>query len=159
MTLGVAHNLVHCVSMVMEANLDWVCVKLDVRNAHNEISRACILETMDFEPSLRHITNHMATTLTMPSALESGGKVWGEAGDGLTQGEAGASGALAVGWHTQVRKLDEELRRGGGRCVFGNDDGYLMAPADILFPALEKFSSNIRTHCSLALQRVKTEVF
>ena len=75
MTLGVAHNLVHCVSMVMEANLDWVCVKLDVRNAHNEISRACILETMDFEPSLRHITNHMATTLAMPSALESGGEV------------------------------------------------------------------------------------
>ena len=128
MTLGGAHKLVHGVRMLMEANRYWVCVKLDVRNAHNEISRACILETMDSEPSLRHMSNHTATILTMPSALESGGEVWGEAGDGLTQGDAEASGAFAVGWHPQVRKLDADLRLGGGCCIFGNDDGYLMGP-------------------------------
>ena len=49
---------------------------------------------------------------------------------------------------------------GRGRCVFGNYDGYLMAPSAIVFPALDiKFHQNIKTHCSLALQRVKMEVF
>lgn len=159
MTLGGAHKLVHCVRMFMEEHTDWVCVKCDVKNAHNEISRASILETMDSEPTLRHLTHHLATTLAMPSALETTGTVWGEAGDGLTQGDAEASGAFAVGWHPEVRELDAELSRGGGCCRFGNDDGYIMGPGEIVFPALENFANKIQRRCSLVLQREKTEVY
>ena len=56
----------------------------------------------------------------MPSSLESGGEVWGEAGDGdgLTQGDAGASGVFAVGIHPHVRQLDSEQNNGGGVAHF-----------------------------------------
>ena len=33
--------------LVMEEHIDWVCIKLDVSNAHNSISRAAILEVME----------------------------------------------------------------------------------------------------------------
>ena len=159
MTPGGGHKLVHCVRMLMEQNRDWVCVKLDVKNAHNEISRASILETLESEPTLRHLTNHMATILAMPSALEIGGTVWGEAGDGLTQGDAESYGGFAVGWHPEVRELDARLATSGGCCRFGNDDGYLMGPAECIFPALKEFARKIEARCNLILQRIKTEVF
>ena len=38
-------------------------------------------------------------------------------------------------------------------------DGYLVGPADILFPALEIFAGNVREKCLRHLQVSKTEVF
>ena len=47
----------------------------------------------------------------------------------------------------------------GGWSVFGNDDGYLFGPPDIVFPALERFAGRILARRSMRLQRAKTEVF
>ena len=136
----------------MEKNPDWVCVKLDVQNAHNSIS-------LEAEQSLGHIALHFATTNAMPTGLETGGKLWGEAGDGLTQGCPLSGGFFCVGWHRDVRELETELATEGGTSLFGNDDGYLLGPPDIVFTALENFSRRIQQNCSLSLQREKTEVF
>ena len=38
------------------------------------------------------------------------------------------------------------------------DDGYCLAPAHILFPALARFSTAIREHCGLELEMSKCEV-
>ena len=70
----------------------WVCVKLDVENAHNAMARVAILETVETEQSLRHLTLHYAATSASPTALESGGQVWEEGEEGLTQGRPGSSG-------------------------------------------------------------------
>ena len=71
-----------------------------------------------------------------------------------------SGGAFAVSVHKDVRKLDGELQAGGdGRCLFGNDDGYLMGPPATVFPALERFTRRIKERCGLVLQREKTEVF
>ena len=157
------HKLVHIVRMVMEENRDWVCCKLDIENAHNSVSRACILEAVEEEPSLRHLAQHYAATSAAPTALESGGKVWGEGGEGLTQGRPGSSGRFCVGWHREVRQLESEMRGGGpepeGGAVFGNDDGYVYGRAERVFPALERFARRIEARCALRLQRTKTEVF
>ena len=95
--------------MLMEAYPDWVCLKLDVENAHNAMARASILETVEQKPTLRHLGWHYATTSAAPTPLESGGKVWGE---GLTQGRPGSSGRFCVGWHPEVRVLDREVKEG-----------------------------------------------
>ena len=63
-----------------------------------------------------------------------------------------------------TQQLDAEMRDGGGEqeggwYVFGNDDGYLFGPPDIVFPALERFAGRILARRSLRLQRAKTEVF
>ena len=42
---------------------------------------------------------------------------------------------------------------------FGNDDGYLVGPANVVFPALDIFARNVRDKCLLHLQVSKTEVF
>ena len=68
-----------------------------------------MIEALKAEPSLRHITLNFATTMVMITGLENGGKLWGEAGEGLTQGDPEISGFFSVGWHSEVRDLDIEL--------------------------------------------------
>ena len=157
------HKLVHIVRMVLEEHRDWICCKLDVENAHNSISRTAILESVEEEPSLRHLAQHYAATSAAPTTLESGGVVWGEGGEGLTQGRPGSSGRFCVGWHREVRQLDAEVRGTGsaptGGAAFGNDDGYVYGPAGLVYPALERFAGRILERCGLRLQRTKTEIF
>ena len=154
-----AHKLVHMVRMALEANRDWVCVKLDVSNAHSSVARAAVLETLEEEPSLRHMAWHFATSMGAPTGLETGGRMWGEAGDGLVQGAPGSSGYFCVSWHPEVRQLDAEVSADGGAARLGNDDGYIFGPAATVFSALARFERRIYDRCFLVLQREKTEVF
>ena len=57
------------------------------------------------------------------------------------------------------RQLDASLAAAGGKSFFGNDDGYLVGPASVVFPALRNFSQQIFQRCLLRLQEDKTEVF
>ena len=107
---------------------------------------------------------HYAATSAAPTALESGGEVWGEGEEGLTPGSPGSSGRFCLAWHQEVRQLDAEVRGDGGDggdggAVFGYDDGYVFGPPNTVFPALERFAFRIRERCSLGLQFDKTEVF
>ena len=152
-------KLVHQVRMMCEERRDFIVVKLDMRNAHNEVSRAAVLEALEREPTLRHISWHAATCLASHTGLESGGELWGEAGEGMSQGDPEASGWFCVAWHEDVRELDAALAAHGGMARFGNDDGYLVGPANVVFQALEIFARNVREKCLLHLQVTKTEVF
>ena len=128
-------KLVHQVRMMSEKERDFIVVKLDMRNAHNEVSRAAVIEALEKEPSLRHLAWHSATCLASHTGLESQGRLWGLAGEGLSQGDPEASGWFCVAWHQEVRDLDAALAAHGGLARFGNDDGYLVGPPDIIFPA------------------------
>ena len=116
-------KLVHSLRMLLELKKDFVAVKLDIRNAHNEVSRASILEALDSEPSLRHLTWHVASCLASEIGLESGGKLWGQTGEGHCQGNPEAGGCFCVAWHPDVIGLDTSLKVAGGLAKFGNDDG------------------------------------
>ena len=146
-------KLVHQVRMMSEKNPSMVFVKVDMRNAHNEVSRASVLEALEREDTLRHLSWHVATCQASHTGLESGGRIWGWAGEGQSQGDPEASGLFSVSWHLDVRELNAALAR------FGNDDGYLIGPSAILFPVLERFAANVMTRCLLHLQVTKTEVF
>ena len=152
-------KLVHSVRMLLEMRRDFVAVKLDVRNAHNEVSRASILEALEREPSLRHLTWHAATCLAPHTGLELGGKLWGQSGEGMTQGDPEASALFCVSWQPQVRELDAALSAVGGMARFGNDDGYIIGPPDVLFPSLARFTKQIQDEHHLFLQVQKTQVF
>ena len=152
-------KLVHIVRMMLEQRRDFVAVKLDIRNAHNEVSRASILEAFDREPSLRHLTWHVATSLSANTALESGGLIWGETGEGYSQGDPEAWSCFCVAWHQEVKELDAILSEAGGMAKFGNDDGYAIGPASVLFPAISRFAQLIRERHLLHLQVQKTQVF
>ena len=76
--------LTHTVRIMLELREDFVCVCLDVRNAHNEISRQSVVR----EPGLRHLAQHVAICLAGQHSLESCGIAFGKATDGLTQGDS-----------------------------------------------------------------------
>ena len=62
-------------------------------------------------------------------------------------------------WHQEVIELDNTLKTAGGMARFGNDDGYAIGPASILFPAIANFAREVKEKHLLELQVQKTEVF
>ena len=152
-------KLVHSVRMLSEANPTHVVVKTDISNAFNSVSRACILDVLEGEESLRHLSWHAALTLASPNALESGGTVWGQAREGGTQGNPEAGSWFCVAWQPQIRRLDAELSAVGGAAKAGMDDLFAIGPPEVVFPALERFCQDIKDKCLLQLERSKTEVF
>ena len=131
--------LSHTVRMVLEQNPTWVCVALDVKNAHNAISRAAVVKRLEAVPELRHLAQHVATCLAAHHVVESGGEKITCAGQGLCQGDCEASGCFCVGWHPEVININNALQPSGGLAIFGNDDGYAIGPAEVVFPAVETF--------------------
>ena len=144
---------------MMEEHRDWVVIKLDVRNAHNEIWRAAIIKALEEEPTTQHLAWFAAVILAPNTGLETGGKVWGEQEDGETQGDPKAPAFFAMAIQAIVRSFDAELGAGGGMARFGNDDGYGGGPPEVVFPALARLETRLKEECGLLLQRDKTEVF
>ena len=158
MSVAGGAKLVHSVRMVLEQNPEFICVKLDFKNAFNEVFRARVVEALEEEDSLRHLASHAATLLAPASALESKGFIWGESHEGTTQGDPESGPYFCIAIHKYVRNVDRELSVVGGCARFGWDDGYLLGPPDNVFTSLEKFSSEVQVHCGLELQMTKTEI-
>ena len=57
-----------------------------------------------------------------------------------------------------IRELDHVLSLTGGAARAGMDDLFAVGPAEVVFPALEKFWKQIEEKCLLKLERSKTEV-
>ena len=159
MSVAGGAKLVHSVRMMMEQNMDFTCIKLDFRNAFNEVSRARIVTALEKEPTLCHLASHAATILAPGSGLESRGVLWGESKEGVTQGDPESGPYFCVAIQEYVNKVDEMLASGGGCARFGWDDGYLLGPPDLVLAALDIFSREVEENCGLVLQRTKTEVF
>ena len=154
-----AAKLVHSMRMMMEENPTFVFVKCDIKNAFNSISRAKILEVLEGEDSLRHLSWQAALSLAPEGALENKGKVWGQAKDGVIQGASPSGGYFALGWHPQLKQLDRVVSAAGGASKAGCDDLGVCGPPDVVFPALEDFWRDIQETCCLHLERSKTEVY
>ena len=105
----------------MEANPEFVMVKCDIQNAFNSISRAKVLKVLEEEDSLRHLVHHTALSLAPEGTLETGGKVWGKAANGTTQGDPEAGGHFCVGWQPEVVEVDTILSAVGGAARAGCD--------------------------------------
>ena len=114
---------------------------------------------LENEDGLRHLAWHAALSLAPAGALESGGKVWGTAADGATQGDPEAGGYFGVGWHPQLRHLDSVVSAVGGSARAGCDDLCVAGPPEVVFPAIEQFWADIEATCCLHLEKSKTEVF
>ena len=70
----------HQVRMMMEEHRDWVVVKLDVRNAHNEVWRSAVIKALEAEPTLQHLAWFAAVIVAPTTGLETRGEKWGEQG-------------------------------------------------------------------------------
>ena len=64
--------------------------------------------------------------------------------EGVQQGDGLASAGLCAGIHPEIRKLDVAVAASGGAARFGMDDGYVIGPPDVVFPAIEQFACDVR---------------
>ena len=65
--------LTRSVSGVMHMNSDFICFKLDLKNAFNEMSRRAVLDVLNGEYNLKHLVTFAAAVLAPEYALESNG--------------------------------------------------------------------------------------
>ena len=159
MSVAGGAKLVHSVRMTLESHKEFICIKLDFRNAFNEVSRARIIEVLESHSSLSHLTAHAATILAPSNGLESRGVLWGKSSEGATQGDPESGPYFCIAIQEFVVKVDNFLGTQGGCARFGWDDGYLIGPPEAVYAALESFSRDVSENCGLVLQRTKTEVF
>ena len=140
---------------MLNSNHEYVCVKVDLRNAYNEQARRATIDAFAGEQSLRHLAHFTAVTLGPVHGLETGGKIWGEAAEGDTQGDPAASMRFCVGLQPSLRRLDDACKVGGGMARGGADDITAIGPAHVVFPAIEEFGREVEERCLLHWERTK----
>ena len=136
----------------LESHRDFVCFRIDLRNAFNEISRRAVLDVLASEPRLSHLVSFAALMLAPEAALETGGKVWGKTGEGLVQGDTPTGDLFAIGLQPDLVELDRACRQGGGQSISGHDDIFALGPADVVIPAVQRFARAIFDRRHLELQ-------
>ena len=154
-----AAKLVISLRSMIELNREWVVFKLDLSNAFNENARAAVIEVLESEPTLKHLAWFAATILAPYSGLETGGKRWGETGEGGTQGGPESAPFFCVAIQPAVRRLDERCKAAGGMAKFGMDDGYAVGPKEVVVNAVRQFAEEVEQQCLLHLEWSKTEIF
>ena len=151
--------LTRSVSGVMHSFPDFICFRLDLKNAFNEMSRRAVLDVLENEETLKHLTTFAAAILSPIAALESGGEAWGETGEGMGQGDPPSGDFFAVGLHPDLVELDRVCSEGGGQARAGHDDVFAQGPAEIVIPAVIRFAQAIQDRCHLQLQWSKSNIF
>jgi hypothetical protein len=139
--------LVFGLRAMLEMHPDWVVVKLDLRNAYNEIKRARILQRLLEAETLKDLAplfwatygQHPAVILAAPDMPQA----HFDSSEGVQQGDRLASACFCVGIHPEVQALDAELLAGGGAARFDMDDGYAVGPPDVVFRAVESLSDAV----------------
>ena len=145
--------LVHGVRALMQQSPGLVCVKLDLRNAFNEVERAALVEAVYSYPELRDLVPLMVktyapeTTAVMGRGCEA--LFEGERGDvsqGGPQGNPLMGAAFCLAIHPYVRRLHDRLTREGvgGAAMFDMDDGYAIGPPGEVFEAVEEFLEGLQ---------------
>ena len=151
--------LTRCVSGVMHTYRDFICFRLDLKNAFNEMSRRAVLDILESQDSLKHLVTFAAAILSPVASLETGGRVWGETGEGMGQGDPPSGDFFAVGLHPDLLELDRACSEAGGQARAGHDDVFAQGPANVVIPAVIKFAQSIWERCHLQLQWTKSHVF
>ena len=123
------------------------------------MSRRAVIDVLEAEDSLKHFVTFAATILSPVAALESAGKVWGETGEGMGQGDPPSGDLFSVGIHPDLVELDRACSVGGGQARAGHDDVFAQGPADIVIPAVVRFAEAIWNRCHLQLQWSKSHIF
>ena len=154
--------LVVGIQLVLELHPDWVVVKLDLKNAYNEIKRAAVLARLAESDSLHSLIP--LTRAVYQGAndvyLASNGLRLADyqCAEGVHQGDPLSSAQFCAAIHPEVRQLDAELRDSGGSARFDMDDGYALGPPDEVFPAVLRFAARVHA-LGLELQVPKCRCF
>ena len=119
MSVAGGQKLVHSVRMLLEKNPNFVCIKMDFKNAFNEVKKSRILKVLSEAEELSHLAQFAATILAPDIMLESGGKVLGESSEGTVQGDPPSGPLFTVAIQEYMVQADTYLSTFGGVCRCG----------------------------------------
>ena len=157
--------LFHGIRLLIEQRGDFVVVRLDLRNAYNESSRAETLSRMARVPGLSSLVPLMHA-MYGPSGivlLPDGSRLFdgtarGDMEEGLPQGSPESSASFCVLIHEAVTELHATLAEHGGGAWFIMDDGYAAGPPDAVLAAVLTFAQRM-DELGLVLQMGKCSYF
>jgi len=133
---------------LLETRPDFAAVKIDFRNAYNEVCRAAVLRALEGSASLRGLAPLFRATHAhpVPIHLSAPGMPMADfrSEEGVHQGDALASAAFCAAIHDAVCRLDAELTECGGAARFDMDDGYAVGPPREVFRAVARFAEEVR---------------
>eukprot|EP00973_Karenia_brevis_P079918 11089619-Karenia_brevis.AAC.1 len=154
--------LVCGVRLLLELRPDFICVKLDLRNAYNEVKRNRVIRAFEAAPALRGLAGLFRATHAAPTKIYLSADGMPEADfrseEGVHQGDALASAGFCIALHDEIRALDEELSTSGGAARFDMDDGYAIGPATAVFGAVARFAA-AAAELGLELREDKSRCF
>ena len=120
--------LTRCKAGVLNTHRDFVCFRIDLQNAFNEMSRRAVLDVLANEPNLSHLVSFAALILSPEPALETGGRKWGETAEGLVQGDTPSGDLFAIGLQPDLLELDMACRQGEDRPLLDMMMSFLWGP-------------------------------
>ena len=142
---GGCEVMAHAARLALELHPDWVAVKLDVHNAHNEFSRDCALKSIAKRPRIRRLLPALHATKVVAARLHIGNGDFLErrSEEGGPQGAPPSSAEFALTIHDDATRLDSAVAAGGGAARFISDDGMVWGPPELVWPAVARFTADL----------------
>jgi len=142
----------------LELNSDHCVLKVDIRNAHNECSRAAMLNAFlsHSEAPIRQLAIPFWLTYS-PSAEIFG--ITARSEDGGQQGDAFASLGFALGIHPALCAADEFLHTYGGKACAISDDMYFVGPKERILEIARITRDRLHEEFQCTLQPSKSEIW
>ena len=118
-------------------------VRLDLKNAYNEIKRALALMRLNEVDQLLCLVplfwaaHHASSGIYLASSGLERAKCASDGG--VLQGNGLAGAAFCAGIHPEVQVLGAELSACGGVARFIMDDGDAVGPPDVVFDTVRRF--------------------
>ncbi|EOD35792.1 hypothetical protein EMIHUDRAFT_227351 [Emiliania huxleyi CCMP1516] len=132
---------------------DFVLVKIDLKNAYNEIDGSALLRRCSERTRL--FEQHHLEGQTCRAETSRGG----DSATGTQQGGPPSSGAFCIAIQPELAALDAELRPFGGGAWAEMDDIFALGPAAAVFPAVKRFGEAVKASLNLEMQVSKLECF
>ena len=171
--------MINGIRILLEQRGDFVLVKIDLKNAYNEIDRSALLRRCSEVPELAPFMPLLHATLMSATSLLVGpqrtrlfeqhhleGQTCraetsrgGDSATGTQQGGPPSSGAFCIAIQPELAALDAELRPFGGGAWAEMDDIFALGPAAAVFPAVKRFGEAVKASLNLEMQVSKLECF
>ena len=151
--VGVQHGpeiFASAVRLALEAHPDWVVVKIDFRNAFNEVSRLAFLTFVAaYFPELLLFLLAAYGAPAYITALGPDGWVRYLSRCGCTQGCPLGPLCFAAAVHTVLERVRGDPRFAGCLVVALHDDVQIAGPPELVHPCLRTLVTSVRAECGL----------
>ncbi|KAH8090167.1 hypothetical protein JL720_6477 [Aureococcus anophagefferens] len=141
-----AHALVFGVRAMTEKKPDFVYVKIDKRNAYNQVHRASIMDALNSDPGLAAYARFRHAYYSRDAPIVIDGRIADFASCGASSRATRRPARTTRARRARAVTLDAELQAAGGFARFQVDDGIAAGPADVVFPALRRYAAAVEPH-------------